>query len=149
MNKHYRKLLALVAVLTAFITGAGIAWWVASSVPAQRSSLPQRADTESERTVLYWYDPMYPHQRFDQPGKSPFMDMALVPKYAEASDPAATVSVDARVSPQLGQDAGEHGRGGQFLLARGRHHQHAGAADAAGDEGEEAEEEEIIRIRRS
>ena len=28
--------------------------------------------------VLYWYDPMVPGQRFDEPGKSPFMDMMLV-----------------------------------------------------------------------
>src|SRR5216683_1343440 len=28
----------------------------------------------------YWYDPMVPQQRFDKPGKSPFMDMQLVPK---------------------------------------------------------------------
>lgn len=32
--------------------------------------------------VLYWYDPMVPDQRFDKPGKSPFMDMQLVPKCA-------------------------------------------------------------------
>jgi Cu(I)/Ag(I) efflux system membrane fusion protein len=36
-----------------------------------------------ERKVLYWYDPMYPGTKFDQPGKSPFMDMDLVPRYAE------------------------------------------------------------------
>ena len=37
----------------------------------------------AERRVLYWYDPMYPGTHFDQPGKSPFMDMELVPRYAE------------------------------------------------------------------
>lgn len=36
-----------------------------------------------ERTVLYWYDPMYPNTKFDQSGKSPFMDMDLVPKYED------------------------------------------------------------------
>ncbi|MGO2303129.1 MAG: efflux RND transporter periplasmic adaptor subunit [Providencia sp.] len=36
-----------------------------------------------ERTVLYWYDPMYPNTKFNQPGKSPFMDMDLVPKYED------------------------------------------------------------------
>jgi RND family efflux transporter MFP subunit len=35
------------------------------------------------RKVLYWYDPMAPGSRFDKPGKSPFMDMDLVPKYAD------------------------------------------------------------------
>src|SRR5262249_26357676 len=36
-----------------------------------------------ERKVLYWYDPMKPEVHFDRPGKSPFMDMQLLPKYAE------------------------------------------------------------------
>jgi Cu(I)/Ag(I) efflux system membrane fusion protein len=39
----------------------------------------------SGKTVKYWYDPMAPNQKFDQPGKSPFMDMQLVPKYADES----------------------------------------------------------------
>ena len=37
----------------------------------------------SGRKVLYWYDPMAPGSKFDKPGKSPFMDMELVPKYAD------------------------------------------------------------------
>jgi hypothetical protein len=37
----------------------------------------------AERKVLYWYDPMVPTQKFDKPGKSPYMDMDLVPKYAD------------------------------------------------------------------
>jgi membrane fusion protein, copper/silver efflux system len=44
----------------------------------------------SGRKVLYWYDPMKPEAHFDKPGKSPFMDMQLEPKYAEeAPAPAA------------------------------------------------------------
>ena len=35
------------------------------------------------KKVLYWYDPMKPEVHFDHPGKSPFMDMQLEPKYAE------------------------------------------------------------------
>lgn len=38
-----------------------------------------------ERKVLFWYDPMKPDTKFDKPGKSPFMDMDLVPKYADES----------------------------------------------------------------
>ena len=34
----------------------------------------------------YWYDPMHPSEHFDKPGKSPFMDMQLVPKYADGAD---------------------------------------------------------------
>lgn len=50
--------------------------------------------------VLYWYDPMVPDRRFDQPGKSPFMDMQLVPRCAdEAAD-------GVRVSPAMQQNLG-------------------------------------------
>ncbi|HHU9650073.1 TPA: heavy metal-binding domain-containing protein, partial [Escherichia coli] len=38
-----------------------------------------------EKKVLFWYDPMKPDTKFDKPGKSPFMDMDLVPKYADES----------------------------------------------------------------
>jgi Cu(I)/Ag(I) efflux system membrane fusion protein len=34
----------------------------------------------------YWFDPMKPDQHFDKPGKSPFMDMQLVPKCTAAAD---------------------------------------------------------------
>jgi multidrug efflux pump subunit AcrA (membrane-fusion protein) len=53
------------------------------------------------RRVLYWYDPMAPGSHFDKPGKSPFMDMDLVPRYADeepttASGPGApSVSLSA------------------------------------------------------
>ena len=61
---------------------------------------------QEDRKVLYWYDPMYPQQKFDKPGKSPFMDMQLVPKYAaEAAGDAAepgTVSISSQVAQNLG-----------------------------------------------
>ena len=41
------------------------------------------AATAGDREVLYWFDPMQPGTHFDRPGKSPFMDMELVPKYAD------------------------------------------------------------------
>lgn len=46
-------------------------------------STEDHASHEAEREVLYWYDPMHPEQQFNQPGKSPFMDMDLVPRYAD------------------------------------------------------------------
>jgi Cu(I)/Ag(I) efflux system membrane fusion protein len=56
-------------------------------------SAPARAASAGERKVLYWHDPMVPGPRFDKPGKSPFMDMQLVPVYAdEASSPGVNVS---------------------------------------------------------
>ena len=56
--------------------------------PSQESAAPATDAAPSKRqadgrTVLYWYDPMQPQQRFDKPGHSPFMDMDLVPKYAD------------------------------------------------------------------
>ena len=54
------------------------------------------------RKVLYWYDPMAPGSKFDKPGKSPFMDMQLVPKYAdeEGGSPAAESAADVTLSPE-------------------------------------------------
>lgn len=55
-----------------------------------------------DRRVLYYYDPMRPDVHFDAPGKSPFMDMQLVPKYAEADAANAGVVVSATVVQSLG-----------------------------------------------
>jgi Cu(I)/Ag(I) efflux system membrane fusion protein len=44
-------------------------------------------DQAQGKKVLYWYDPMKPEVHFDKPGKSPFMDMELLPKYAEEAAP--------------------------------------------------------------
>jgi Cu(I)/Ag(I) efflux system membrane fusion protein len=54
------------------------------------------------KRVLYWYDPMYPQHKFDKPGKSPFMDMQLVPKYAGEAADAGTVSISPQVVQNLG-----------------------------------------------
>jgi Cu(I)/Ag(I) efflux system membrane fusion protein len=51
--------------------------------PRRRVTAVAGAASAAERKVLYWYDPMVPTQRFDKPGKSPFMDMQLVPRYAD------------------------------------------------------------------
>jgi Cu(I)/Ag(I) efflux system membrane fusion protein len=56
----------------------------------------------------YWYDPMHPERHFDKPGKSPFMDMQLVPKYADraASEsgraPVGGIEIDPSVVQTLG-----------------------------------------------
>jgi Cu(I)/Ag(I) efflux system membrane fusion protein len=54
------------------------------------------------RKVLYWYDPMVPAQHFDRPGKSPYMDMQLVPKYADEGAGEAGVRVDPARMQSLG-----------------------------------------------
>lgn len=60
--------------------GAGY-WW--GRAHERASAADTRAAPSAERKVLYWYDPMVPDQHFDKPGKSPFMDMQMVPKYAD------------------------------------------------------------------
>jgi len=57
-------------------------------------------DPSTGKRVLYWHDPMVPGRRFDRPGRSPFMNMALVPVYEGGADGA--VSVSPRVQQNLG-----------------------------------------------
>jgi membrane fusion protein, copper/silver efflux system len=67
-----------------------------------------QVDPETGREILYYHDPMTPGKKFDAPGKSPFMDMMLVPAYAgSAGADAGTVSVSPRVQQNLGLRTGE------------------------------------------
>lgn len=87
---------------------AAIWWWGQRNADTPAA----QATKEGEREVLYWYDPMAPQHHFDQPGKSPFMDMELLPRYADegAADEATIdsksessgVRIDARVTQNLG-----------------------------------------------
>ncbi|WP_213959410.1 efflux RND transporter periplasmic adaptor subunit [Variovorax sp. dw_954] len=61
----------------------------------------QTAGSTPERKILYWHDPMVPGTRFDKPGKSPFMDMQLVPVYADADSTSGT-KIDPAVQQNLG-----------------------------------------------
>jgi Cu(I)/Ag(I) efflux system membrane fusion protein len=47
-----------------------------------------------ERQVLFWYDPMYPNTKFDAPWPSPFMDMDLVPKYADEAQESNGIMIN-------------------------------------------------------
>lgn len=79
------------------VAGAGAGWWWARHTDSQSSM------TESkEPEVLYWYDPMVPQQHFEKPGKSPFMDMELVPRYADEVDTASGVKIAAGIQQNLG-----------------------------------------------
>jgi len=49
----------------------------------------------------YWYDPMRPTQHFDKPGKSPFMDMQLVPVFA-GEGASSGVKIDPGLQQNLG-----------------------------------------------
>ena len=70
------------------------------------ASSPASAVASGERKVLYWHDPMVPGPRFDKPGKSPFMDMDLVPVYAEPSSERAGETTGVVVSPAVQHNLG-------------------------------------------
>jgi Cu(I)/Ag(I) efflux system membrane fusion protein len=60
-------------------------------------------DPITDRKILFYHDPMVPGKNFDAPGKSPFMDMMLVPAYAgsEATD-GSSVTVSSRIQQNIG-----------------------------------------------
>lgn len=64
-------------------------------------TMPAAARPDARR-VLYWYDPMKPGQHFDQPGKSPFMDMELLPKYADEAAATTGIAIDPTLRQNLG-----------------------------------------------
>jgi membrane fusion protein, copper/silver efflux system len=89
------------------LTGWGFSSWRLAQAPAaQHAAAPPASAPAGERKVLYWYDPMVPTQRFDQPGKSPFMDMQLVPRYADEGETAAGQTGTLAVSTQAQQALG-------------------------------------------
>ena len=103
----------LASVAVALIVGAGIGRWMGdrgSSTPAASATAPSQAvnnsasaktEVSSDRKVLYWQDPMVPGQKFDKPGKSPYMDMQLVPVYADEAA-GGGVSVSPAMTSSLG-----------------------------------------------
>jgi Cu(I)/Ag(I) efflux system membrane fusion protein len=98
--------LAGAALLVVLSLGAGYFWGHRS--PTGMSAAAPKA---SPQQVLYWYDPMVPDQHFDKPGKSPFMDMQLVPKYAGDATGTAGVRIDPQVRQNLGVRTVAVGRG--------------------------------------
>jgi Cu(I)/Ag(I) efflux system membrane fusion protein len=72
----------------------------AAASPASAGS--GAADSTGGRRVLYWHDPMVPGQKFDKPGKSPYMDMQLVPVYADEGADSGTVTISPRMQQSLG-----------------------------------------------
>ena len=59
-------------------------------------------DPATGKKVLYYHDPMVPGNKFDRPAKSPFMDMMLVPVYADGDRDGSTVTVSPRTQQNLG-----------------------------------------------
>jgi Cu(I)/Ag(I) efflux system membrane fusion protein len=68
-------------------------------------------DPANGRRILYYHDPMTPGTQFDKPAKSPYMDMMLVPVYADAGGDASQVTVSARMQQNLGLRTAEVSEG--------------------------------------
>lgn len=88
-------------LLACFLGALAGIWWARGFGHVSASSAADRPD--SQRRALYWYDPMVPAQHFDKPGKSPFMDMELVPRYADnGGDEQPGIRIDPRLAQNLG-----------------------------------------------
>ena len=112
--------LFILALITVGLAGAGGygAYWIGMNrgmqMAAPSEGGPQKtgnAAATAGKKVLYWHDPMVPGQKFDQPGKSPFMDMELVPVYADEGAGEGTVTISPRVQQNLGVRVSEVTKG--------------------------------------
>lgn len=89
-NRNMKLTLIFATIL---VLGSATAWYF---LHAGKNPAGAGGGTKAERQVLYWTDPMVPGYRSDKPGKSPFMDMELVPVYADdagASGGAPVVTI--------------------------------------------------------
>ncbi len=84
------------------------AWGIAEGEAATRRHITDgikagMIDPVTGRKVLYYHDPMVPGKKFEAPGKSPFMDMMLVPAYAgaEGAD-SSSVTISPRIQQNIG-----------------------------------------------
>lgn len=108
-------------ILAATLIAGGGGYWLG------QSGIGPAAPTETgvgRGEILYYYDPMFPAQHFDALGKSPFMDMQLVPKYADegaASNAVPGVTIDAAAVQNLGMriETAEMGEIASTLVANG------------------------------
>ena len=96
-----RKKTVVAGIIAAAALGAVTvgAWFFLAS--KQEAPMAIAGSENQERKILYWTDPMVPGFKSDKPGKSPFMDMELVPVYADGAG-ATTVSVRPEIIQSLG-----------------------------------------------
>jgi Cu(I)/Ag(I) efflux system membrane fusion protein len=87
------------SLLAMAVVAGGGGFWL-----GHRGEAPATAVGAGGKQPLYYYDPMFPNQKFDKPGKSPFMNMQLVPKYADGGGAAgpAGVTIDPASRQSLG-----------------------------------------------
>ncbi|MFS3510315.1 MULTISPECIES: efflux RND transporter periplasmic adaptor subunit [Citrobacter] len=94
--------LILAGMIVGGVISVGIyTYYSSANVTAETGQASQK----EARKVLFWYDPMYPNTRFDKLGKSPFMDMDLIPKYAD-EETASASAPGVRIDPTQTQNLG-------------------------------------------
>jgi len=98
-----RPISLLVAAVLGLAVGIASTWLITHRSSDATKASASTSPASTDKKVLYWYDPMVPDQHFDKPGKSPFMDMQLVPKVAgDTGDGAGVVQIDPRQVQNLG-----------------------------------------------
>ncbi len=100
MNRKQTLSIGIIAAAALAAVAVG-AWYFLAPKKEMPGAASVADGAKKERQVLYWTDPMTPGFKSDKPGKSPFMDMELVPVYA---DDAETTTVNVR--PEIVQNLG-------------------------------------------
>ena len=93
--KTFVRLAALaiaVALIAFLLMGRHLPWH--GTAKAVASAKQPAAASETQKRILYWYDPMHPAYHSDKAGIAPDCGMALVPMY-ESKTPAEQASADA------------------------------------------------------
>lgn len=102
MKSSSQKRTVVLVLIGLALASAG--YWAGSNSAVRKSNPSAVADAApaSGKRILYWHDPMVPGKRFDKPGKSPFMDMQLVPVYADEGGAEGGVKVASTLQQNLG-----------------------------------------------
>ena len=107
--KTRNLILALAAASLLGAAGYGLYWVgmnrgmkITESTPGAAPGGGSQQTVAGDKKILYWHDPMAPGQKFDKPGKSPYMDMQLVPVYADGNGDEGSVTISPRVQQNLG-----------------------------------------------
>jgi Cu(I)/Ag(I) efflux system membrane fusion protein len=109
-----RQTIAGFACALVLFAAFGYGMYRAGMAEGGRNAHPAADSTTTDQAgkkVLYWHDPMVPGQKFDKPGKSPYMDMDLVPVYAGDQEAGGTVKVSRGVQQNLGVRVAEVKKG--------------------------------------
>ena len=101
-STNRKQALSIGIVAAAALAAVAVGAWYFLAPKKEMPGAASVADSaKKERKVLYWTDPMTPGFKSDKPGKSPLMDMELVPVYEDEAG-AAVVSVRPEIVQNLG-----------------------------------------------